>query len=275
MQNLINIILLFILWAIFGSFWWVLISRNRDKEWIKSIFFGRSRCDKCKKTLSRSELVPIISFCAQKGKCKNCWTKLPNFYRIIEVICGLIFLLTYLLFPYHTIWELIFWIAINRSLTLIIIFDIQKYELHMPIWIFCTIIALIFSILNYPIKDIITLTLSFLLTFLVIYLLAKLYVKIRFKKKWEWFGMWDVYLSTTIWILSIFVFNIHYIDINSFNIIKIVLIFIILSCLIGLIYTWLERILSNRKDIKIPFLPAMITWFWLLILFGNYFINIF
>ena len=275
MKNLIRIILLFILWTIFWSFWWVLISRNWDKEWIKSIFFGRSKCDNCKKTLSRSELIPIVSFVAQHGKCKNCKTKLSNFYRIIEIVCGLIFVFTYLFFPYSDIAWLIFWIAINRWLTLLIVFDIKEYELHMPIRIFTTILSAIFAIYKFQTWDTIKLAFAFVLTFLAIYFLAKLYVKIRFKTKWEWFGLWDVYLSITIWLLSIFVFDIHWIAINLINIIYILLIFIIISCLLGLIYTWLERLLSNRKDIKIPFLPAMITWFWLLILFGNYFISIF
>lgn len=275
MENLIRIILLFILWTIFWSFWWVLISRNWDKEWIKSIFFGRSKCDNCKKTLSRNELIPIASFVVQHGKCKNCGTKLSNFYRIIEIVCWITFVFTYLYFPYSDITWLIFWLVINRWLTLLIIFDIKEYELHMPIRIFTTILAAIFAIYKFPTWNTAKLTLTFVITFLAIYLLAKLYVRIRFKTKWEWFWLWDVYLSITIWLLSIFVFDTHWIAINPINIINILLTFIIVSCLIGLIYTLLERILSHRKDIKIPFLPAMICGFWLLILFGDYFINIF
>jgi hypothetical protein len=56
-----------------------------------------------------------------------------------------VFVLTYLLFPYNTIGELIFWIIINRGLVLLLIFDIQKYELHLPIWIFTTVVSLIFT----------------------------------------------------------------------------------------------------------------------------------
>jgi hypothetical protein len=56
-----------------------------------------------------------------------------------------VFVLTYLLFPYNTIGELIFWIVINRGLVLLLIFDIQKYELHIPIWLFTTMVSLIFA----------------------------------------------------------------------------------------------------------------------------------
>lgn len=269
-----NIILLFIIWTIFGSFWWVLIWRTRDKEWIKSIFFGRSKCDKCNHTLSPLELIPIISFWIQWWKCKNCWTKLPHFYWIIEVISGLIFAVTYLLYPYWDLLQLWFRLAINRWLTFLIIYDIRKYELHTPLWIFTTFIALLYWIFN-DFSHSIIFCLLFLWIFLCIYFLAKLYVRLRFKTKWEWFGMWDVYLSATIWILSIWIFTYNHIYINTFNVISIIFIYIILSCILWLIYAIIERWLSKRKDIKIPFLPAMIVWFWLLLIFWDTFIKLF
>lgn len=275
METLFRAIIIFILWTIFGSFWGVVIGREWTKEWMKSIFFGRSKCDKCDKTLSAIELIPILSFCIQKWKCKNCHTKLPHLYRILELVMWICFLCTYLFFPYSSTWELIFWLAINRSLVLILIFDIQKYELHQPVRIFMTFIAIVYSLLTFQLKDIILSAIPTIAIFIAIYFFWKRYVKLRFGQTWEWFGLWDVFLAITIWFLSIWIFTYQWIEINIINSLNFTFIYIILSCIIGLIYVWLERLFSDRKDIKIPFLPAMITGFWLLIFTCNLFINLF
>jgi len=275
MSTLFRSIIVFILWTVFGSFWGVVIGREWTKEWMKSIFFGRSKCDKCDKTLSVIELIPILSFCIQKWKCKNCHTKLPHLYRILELVMWICFLCTYLFFPYSSIWELIFWLAINRWLTLTIIYDIQKYELHEPIWIFLTLISLIYWICCFKLKDIAISALPLILIFVAIYFFGRWYVKIRFKENGEWFGLGDTFLAITIWLLSIWVFTYNSITIDIINSLNFTLIYIVMSCIVWMIYVWLERLFSDRKNIKIPFLPAMITAFWLLIFTCNQFINIF
>lgn len=268
---ILKLCLFLVLWTIFGSFWLVLISRQRDKEWIKSILFGRSKCDKCWKTLTATELIPIISFFVQKWKCKKCWAKLSNLYRIMELIMWIVFVLTYLFFPHWNIWELIARLAINRWLTLLIMADCIKYELHFPMWIFTTLIAIIFSITKQPIKEIVISTAIFVLIFLLIYLLAKYYVKLKYKKKWEWFGQWDIYLAWTIWILFPFVLSLNNINANLSNFISFALIFIILSSIIWLIYAWIRYLINKNKSKELPFIPAMILALWILLLIGNYF----
>jgi prepilin signal peptidase PulO-like enzyme (type II secretory pathway) len=274
MSQLFRIIVLFILWTIFGSFGWVLISREWTKQWIRSILFGRSKCDKCGKTLTPLELVPILSFFIQHWRCKSCKTKLPNFYRIIELVCGCVFAMTYIFFPYWDIWQLCFRLAINRWLTFLVFCDIIKYELHMPFWIFTTFVALSYGLLNY-FKWSILLCLLFLCIFVCIYFFAKFYVKIRYKQTGEWFWVWDVYLSATIWLLFVRIFVYNGIDINLWNISSMILVYIVLSCLLWLVYTIIERFVSNRKGQRIPFLPAMIICFRILLLFWVHFINLF
>lgn len=273
-MEIIIIIALFVLWAIFGSFWWVLISRNWDKDWIKSICFGRSKCTKCNKTLSFLELVPIFSFLFQKWKCKNCGNKLSNFYRTIELLSWLVFVLTYILFPYQTNLELLFWLIINRSFLFLLIFDIQKQELHLPIWILITACSILFAILKIDVIVILETTLWFVLMFLIIYFFSKYYMKIRFKKKEEWFWQWDVFLSLTVWILSWFVFYYNFIEFGIVNLIDLILIYVILSCIIGLIYAVVNRFLFSWHKQIIPFLPSMIIAYRILLLFWNVLIKI-
>ncbi len=52
---------------------------------------GRSACMSCSQTLSWYELVPLFSFLAQKGRCRNCLTKISWQYPLVEFITGIIF----------------------------------------------------------------------------------------------------------------------------------------------------------------------------------------
>ncbi len=268
------IIILFVLWTTFGSLWWVLISRKWDNQGIRSIFFGRSKCTKCNKTLWILELVPMFSFLFQEWKCKNCGAKMSNFYWIVELLVWVMFVLTYLFFPYDNIWELIFWIVINWGLLLMMIFDMQKYELHLPIWIFTTVISLIFVFTRLDLVLSLETIIVYVWVFLSIYLFSKYYMRIRFKKNEEWFGQWDIYLSLTIWALSWFIFYYNLVEFSVINLVDLLLIYVILSCLIWLIYALINRFLLNWHKQIIPFLPSMILAFWVLLLFGDIFMTI-
>ena len=70
--------------AILGSFASSLIWRLHFDE--GGIFFGRSRCPKCKKTLQIRNLFPIFSYIFQRGACAFCREKIPLFYPAIEVV---------------------------------------------------------------------------------------------------------------------------------------------------------------------------------------------
>ena len=270
-MQILKILIIFILWTVFGSFWWVLIGRKRDKQGIKSILFWRSKCDKCWKKLTAIELIPIVSFFAQKWKCKKCGTKLSNFYWIIELIIWTIFALTYLFFPHWNIWELIARLAINWWLTLLIIVDYTKYELHFPMRVITTIIALIFSLIKNPFQNVAISIVAFVLIFLWIYFLWKLIVKLKYHQKWEWFGEWDIYLAWTIWTLFPFIFSYNDILFNTTNLIYLSLFFVILSSIIWLIYAWIRYLITKNKSKELPFIPAMITAFWILLLLWKYF----
>lgn len=82
--------LLFIFGAIVGSFLNVVGLR-----WDKGNFGGRSACPRCNTTLHWYELIPILSFVLQRGKCRSCNAKISWQYPIIEILTGLVFLLAY------------------------------------------------------------------------------------------------------------------------------------------------------------------------------------
>ena len=86
-------ILLFALGLAFGSFFNVLILRyDPDKNIFSfSRISGRSHCPKCKTTLQWFELIPLLSFLIQRGKCRTCNVKLSYQYPLVETLGGIIF----------------------------------------------------------------------------------------------------------------------------------------------------------------------------------------
>jgi len=63
-----------------GSFLNVVIIRGAKGERLG----GRSRCESCLKTLSFRELIPLVSFFLQKGRCLNCRAPLSWQYPAVE-----------------------------------------------------------------------------------------------------------------------------------------------------------------------------------------------
>jgi prepilin signal peptidase PulO-like enzyme (type II secretory pathway) len=84
----------FIFGLIIGSFLNVVIARyNTEKS-----FGGRSVCMSCQNKLAWYELVPLVSFFALLGRCRNCKTKISVQYPLVEIVTGLVFALLFLKF---------------------------------------------------------------------------------------------------------------------------------------------------------------------------------
>ena len=75
-----------------GSFASLLIRRLHFEE--KGILWGRSKCPNCQKPLQAKNLVPILSWIFQKGKCHACGKKISVRYPLIEIV----FILTFFCF---------------------------------------------------------------------------------------------------------------------------------------------------------------------------------
>lgn len=82
-----------------GSFLMVIGTRVPIHQ---SIVYPRSHCTNCHHTLHIFELIPILSYLIQKGRCRDCQQKISILYPLTELFMGFIFLFvfsTYLSFP--------------------------------------------------------------------------------------------------------------------------------------------------------------------------------
>lgn len=77
----------FILGLAAGSFLNVAILRGARGESLG----GRSRCESCRTVLSPQELLPVLSFVIQKGRCLHCGAVLSWQYPAVEFATALIF----------------------------------------------------------------------------------------------------------------------------------------------------------------------------------------
>ena len=77
-----------LLGACFGSFLNVVAHRSvQGRPW-----WGRERsvCENCGHVLSFYELIPVLSWLIQKGKCRNCGKNISVRYILVEFICAAI-----------------------------------------------------------------------------------------------------------------------------------------------------------------------------------------
>lgn len=126
-----------ILGLVFGSFFLVVATRLPEE---KSIVKPGSHCDNCNHELKWYELIPVISYAIQKGKCRSCGAKIPFLTVIIELVTAFAFVLPYYLYGF----EYEFFAAIVIfSLTIIIFISDFKYYIINDGPLFVTIALVI------------------------------------------------------------------------------------------------------------------------------------
>lgn len=112
------IIYFLILGLIFGSFFNVVGLRIPNSQ---SIVFPRSHCPNCQNTLSGFELIPVFSFLLQKGRCRNCLTKISPIYPFFELLTGILFAFSFYFFGFTS--ELIVGLTLVSLLVIIVVSD--------------------------------------------------------------------------------------------------------------------------------------------------------
>ena len=126
MQILI-IVWLAVLGACFGSFAGAVAWRlYKAKDFVRD----RSECEHCQHKLSVWDLVPILSWLLLAGRCRYCKKPIGWFALVVEVVSALLFVLSYLAWPYgfdSTIGIVLFglWIVSLVLMMILFVYDLR------------------------------------------------------------------------------------------------------------------------------------------------------
>ena len=106
--------------VIVGSFLNVVILRYNTG---RSIVRGRSACFSCDRSLAWYNLIPVLSFLFQKGRCSSCQSKISWQYPLVELLTAILFTLIYLKFGLT--FSFLFYSIIFSILIVIAVYDIR------------------------------------------------------------------------------------------------------------------------------------------------------
>ncbi len=87
---------LFIIGTVLASFLSALAYRIYNQLPLAKLLTHPSYCEKCKHKLKWYELIPILAWLIQKGKCRKCGSKISPWYFIGEIALALNFVLFYI-----------------------------------------------------------------------------------------------------------------------------------------------------------------------------------
>lgn len=231
-MDIYYLIVFFLLGTVFGSFFMVVGDRLPQG---KSIVKPRSHCDNCNHELTAIELIPIISYLIQKGKCKNCGIKLPITMLLFEVLSGVLFSVNYLVFKLDL--YLIMSLTFTSLILIILVSDLKYMIISDEVIVVTFIILFISKLIIYGIYPALYSLLQAIISFIIMFLI-KLLGDFLFKK--ESMGGGDIKL------LFVFGFMLH---------VEGSLISIFLGSLVGLPISII--VMNKLKNNEIPFGPFL------------------
>ncbi|BCR35582.1 prepilin peptidase [Mariniplasma anaerobium] len=242
-MTILYAIFIFIFGSLFTSFFHVLAVRIPKGETL----LGTSHCDHCERKLRLVDVLPIIGFVINKGKCHNCGVKIGVKHLIYEIIGGSLFTLSFLLYGF----TIDFYILIILLSVLLIesIVDIDSMIVIDRIWMIGIIPILLIRILDQEIWPYI---LSSAVLFVLLFLIATL-AKAYYKK--DALGAGDVKL---------------YIFIGLFLKFPQGVLSLFLASLFGLIY---GIIFMKEKDKYLPLVPFISLSVYICYLYGEQMID--
>ena len=139
---MLETIIFFVFGLIFGSFFQVVGLRLPKGE---SIIKPASHCTNCDKKLKWYELIPVLSYLIQGGKCRKCKKRISIKYPLYELLTGICFALCYVVFGFST--NIIIPLTLISTLIIVIISDIEYMVIPDEVLFIGTILILIETII--------------------------------------------------------------------------------------------------------------------------------
>lgn len=229
-----ELLFLFILGTIFGSFFLVVGTRLPKNE---SLIKPGSHCEICKTPLKASDLIPILSYIFNKGRCNYCHEKISLVYPITEIGTGCAFILSYILFGIS--YEFFASLLIFSLLIIIFISDFKYYIILDSPLIITSIGVLLLKWYYFGLKPALMALLSGLIMFIIVFII-KTIGDFIFKK--ESLGGGDIKLSFVLGVILG---------------VRLSLISFILSSFLALPYALGSSYLTKKNEV--PFGPFIIS----------------
>lgn len=126
-------LLVWLLGLVFGSFVTALVYRQRQGL---SMWARHSVCPHCKHALSTKDLVPVVSYVWQGGKCRYCGQAIGRQYMAVELLSGLLFvsLAAYMWWQFEQQWMVDSWwvwlVAAFMAVMLILLLAMSVYDVR-------------------------------------------------------------------------------------------------------------------------------------------------
>jgi prepilin signal peptidase PulO-like enzyme (type II secretory pathway) len=230
---MIVVFFLFIVGTGVGSFICATVQVEKSKPQKK-----RSRCDKCKRVLKWSDLLPVLSYLVLRGKCRYCKSKIDPKTLWVEILTGCLFALSYLWLPVG-VWRLVVWLVILSLFLSLFLSDLFYQKLPFIQIVFLTLFCSIFLVLTDVNIDQKMYSITLLNHFFSLIILTGVFGIAYLITKGKKIGLGDVLLSIPIAILLPWQGG---------------LAVLLLAPVLSIIF-YLSSVIKNKKvlDIKIPF----------------------
>lgn len=225
-------VFMFVLGVCLGSFYACIGYRIPNKI---STVKPSSFCPKCKKALKWYMNIPLLSYIFLKGKCAYCKEKISIRYFLIELITGILFVVSYIIFGIT--YQLIVILILISALMVTLVTDLEYYYISDRVIVVSTFGILLVYFRYLSINRILYYVVCAVLMFIFMFMLKKLTSDI-FKK--ESLGDGDIKLMILI--------GLSLGGLNSFM-------SLFISSVSALVYAVL---FIKKKDTLIPFGPFLL-----------------
>ena len=250
-MNTLITVFVFLIGLCIGSFLNVVIYRYNTGRGVN----GRSGCMHCGKTLAWYELIPVISFLVQRGRCSSCASKLSWQYPLVESTTALLFTATFLKYI-HTPFNLITILSLGIALVswcllvVIVVYDFKHKIIPNGIVYTFALLGLLHVFISVPVAS----TVTFYTALFAGPILFLPFFILWFVSDGRWIGLGDAKLALGIgWMLGL-----------GLGLSAIVLAFWIGSVL-SICFMIFLRLKLNGKNLtmksEIPFAPYLILGF--------------
>ena len=176
-MDTLYLIIFFIFGTYFGSFFTVIGLRLPKNE---NFTTSHSHCDSCMHQLKLYDMVPILSFLFQRGKCRYCKAKIDPLSTFVEFFTGLLFAVSYYSFGFS--WEFLIGLGIVSLLMIILVSDLTYLIIPDEVLIFFSIYFIICQIFNLGIVGALLKVVSGIFLFSVLYFIMLVANKILKKE---------------------------------------------------------------------------------------------